>query len=139
MKKITLLTSILMFILLRVDAQMGVNKDATTPHPSAMLDIKASANTNAKGLLMPRVADHTVITSPATGLMVFNTTTNTFWYYNGLAWTNMGNGGNNAWSINGTTVFTNNNVGINTATPQTTLDIKGDGFLISQKHLADAK
>lgn len=109
MKKITFLISILMFILLRVNAQMGVNKDGTSPHPSAMLDIKASATTNAKGLLMPRVADHTVITSPATGLMVFNTTTNTFWYYNGLAWTNMGNGGSSgAWLQNGTNVYTNN-------------------------------
>jgi hypothetical protein len=135
MKKVSFLTSILMFILLRVNAQMGVNKDGSAPHSSAMLDIKASATTNAKGLLMPRVADHTVITSPATGLMVFNTTTNTFWYYNGLAWTDMGNGGSSgAWLQNGTNVYTNNNkVGVNTATPQTSLDIKGDGFLVSQK------
>ena len=124
-----------MFTLFQINAQMGINKDGTAPHQSAMLDIKASANTNAKGLLMPRVADHTVITSPATGLIVFNTTTNTFWYYNGTAWTNMGNGGTNgAWLQNGTNVYTNNNnVGINTATPQTSLDIKGGGFLVSQK------
>ncbi|PWK28950.1 hypothetical protein LV89_00503 [Arcicella aurantiaca] len=124
-----------MFTLFQIKAQMGINKDGTAPHQSAMLDIKASATTNAKGFLMPRVTDHTVITSPATGLIVFNTTTNTFWYYNGTTWTDMGNGGTNgAWLQNGTNVYTNNNnVGINTATPQTTLDIKGDGFLISQK------
>jgi hypothetical protein len=135
MRKIYFLTSILMFTLFQINAQMGINKDGTAPHQSAMMDIKASATTNAKGLLMPRVADHTVITSPATGLMVFNTTTNTFWYYNGTAWTDMGNGGTNgAWLQNGTNVYTNNNnVGINTATPQTTLDIKGGGFLVSQK------
>ncbi|MES2516817.1 MAG: tail fiber domain-containing protein [Bacteroidota bacterium] len=133
MRKIYFLTSVLMFILFQINAQIGINKDGTAPHQSAMLDIKASSTTNAKGLLMPRVADHTIITSPATGLIVFNTTTNTFWYYNGTAWTNMGNGGNNAWSINGTTVFTNNSVGINTPTPQTTFDVKGDGFLVSQK------
>ena len=125
----------LMFTLFQINAQMGINKDGTAPHQSAMLDIKASSTTNAKGLLMPRVADHTVITSPATGLMVFNTTTNTFWYFNGLAWTDMGNGGSSgAWLQNGTNVYTNNNnVGINTATPQTTFDVKGDGFVISQK------
>jgi Chaperone of endosialidase/Head domain of trimeric autotransporter adhesin/CUB domain len=133
MRKIYLFTLISLISLAKVKAQMGINKDGSAPHSSAMLDIKASATTNAKGLLMPRVADHTVIISPATGLMVFNTTTNTFWYFNGTAWTNMGSGGNNAWSINGTNVFTNNNVGINTSTPQTTLDVKGDGFLVSQK------
>ncbi|MCU0471716.1 MAG: hypothetical protein MUF58_24365 [Arcicella sp.] len=135
MKKNYLLTPILMFVMFQINAQMGINKDGTAPHPSAMLDIKASATTNAKGLLMPRVTDHTTIASPATGLMVFNTTTNTFWFYNGLAWTDMGNGGSSgAWLQNGTNVYTNNNkVGLNTATPQTTLDIKGDGFLVSQK------
>lgn len=132
MKKITILTSIMMFMLWRINAQMGVNKDGTSPHPSAMLDIKASSTTNAKGLLMPRVADHTVITSPAMGLMIFNTTTNTFWYYNGLAWTEMGNDG--AWLQNVNNVYTNsNNVGINTDTPQTTLDVKGNGFIVAQK------
>lgn len=135
MKKIYFFTSILLIMLFQAKAQMGINKDGLVPHPSAMLDIKASSSTNAKGLLMPRVADHTVITSPATGLMVFNTTTNTFWYFNGLAWANMGNGGSSgAWLLNGNNVYTNNNnVGINTATSQTTLDVKGDGFLVSQK------
>ena len=138
MKKIYLFTAILFITLFQVKAQMGINKDGSAPHPSAILDVKASSSTNAKGLLMPRVADHTVITSPATGLMVFNTTTNTFWYYNGLAWTDMGNGGSSgAWLQNGTNVYTNNNnVGINTATPQTSLDIKGDGFLVSQKTIS---
>ena len=135
MKKIYLFTTILLITFFQAKAQMGINKDGSAPHPSAMFDIKASSNTNAKGLLMPRVADHTVITSPATGLMVFNTTTNTFWYFNGLAWTDMGNGGSSgAWLLEGNNIYTNNNkVGLNTATPQTTLDIKGDGFLVSQK------
>ena len=135
MKKIYLFTTILLITFFQSKAQMGINKDGSVAHPSAMFDIKASSNTNAKGLLMPRVADHTVITSPATGLMVFNTTTNTFWYFNGLAWTDMGNGGSSgAWLLEGNNIYTNNNkVGLNTATPQTTLDIKGDGFLVSQK------
>ncbi len=135
MKKIYLITAILLSMLFQAKAQMGINKDGSAPHPSAILDVKASNSTNAKGILMPRVADHTVITSPATGLMVFNTTTNTFWYYNSLAWTDMGNGGSSgAWLQNGTNVYTNNNkIGINTATPQTSLDIKGDGFLVSTK------
>lgn len=133
MKKIYLLSSVLMFVLFQVNAQMGVNNDATAPHPSAMLDIKASATTNAKGLLIPRVADHTVITTPAKGLMVFNNTTNTFWYHNGTVWVDMGSG-NGVWSSAGSVIYAPNNlVGINTSTPQTTLDVKGDGFLISQK------
>lgn len=54
---------------------VAINADASLPHSSAMLDVK---NSN-KGLLIPRVAltstaDVTTIPSPATSLMVYNTT-----------------------------------------------------------------
>src|SRR5689334_19232077 len=47
------------------------------PDASAMLEITAGA-TNNKGLLLPRIttAQRNAITSPATGLMIYNTTTN---------------------------------------------------------------
>ena len=53
MKKIYLFTTILLITFFQSKAQMGINKDGSVAHPSAMLDIKASSNTNAKGLLMP--------------------------------------------------------------------------------------
>jgi hypothetical protein len=69
-----------------VNAQLGINSTGAAPDPSAMLDIKS---TN-KGLLIPRNTNPaTNIPNPATGLMTYNTTTNTPNYYNGQAWQNM--------------------------------------------------
>jgi hypothetical protein len=140
MKKIYFFTFIFMTAIFGVNAQIAINKDGSAPHSSAMLDIKASGSTNAKGFLMPRVADHGVITTPAKGLMVFNTTTNSAWMYNGTAWAEMGNGsaGNgsagNGWiSKNDTLYATNKLVGVNTAFPKTTMEVFGNGFLVSQK------
>ncbi len=64
---------------------VGINNDNTDPNPSAMLDVKS---TN-KGLLIPRMSStqRAAITSPAKGLMVFDNQTNSFWYFNGTAWT----------------------------------------------------
>jgi len=42
------------------------------------------------GILIPQ-ADHTSITTPADGHMVYDETTATFWYYNGTEWLEIGN------------------------------------------------
>ena len=57
------------------------------PHPSAGLDV----NYNNKGFLMPRLttAQMAAISAPATSLMVFNTDSGSFYYYNGSVWTNL--------------------------------------------------
>lgn len=66
-----------------VQAQnIGINETGAIPDPSAMLDISSPD----KGFLTPRLPDHTAIAAPATGLLVFNTTTSTFWFYNGTIW-----------------------------------------------------
>ena len=60
----------------------------TSPNASAKLDITA---TDA-GLLIPRMTQtqRNAITSPATGLMIFQTdNTSGFYYYNGTAWTGL--------------------------------------------------
>ena len=54
---------------------VAINADASLPNSSAMLDVKSTS----KGMLIPRVAlistfDVTTIPSPATSLMVYNTT-----------------------------------------------------------------
>ena len=56
-----------------------------------MLDV-ASQN---KGILVPRMptAQRIAIASPATGLLVYDTDTNTFWYYDN-GWMELGGGGN---------------------------------------------
>ena len=66
-------------------AQVGINTDNSAPDPSAMLDVK-SINT---GILVPRMlsTNRTSISSPATGLLVYQTDAPAgFYYYNGTQW-----------------------------------------------------
>ncbi len=71
-------------IILPVSAQVAINNDGSAPDASAMLDVKS---TNS-GILIPRMTatEMNNITSPATGLLVFVTDNNTFYYYDGSAW-----------------------------------------------------
>jgi hypothetical protein len=59
----------------------------STPNASAALDVTSTT----QGLLPPRLlgSQITSISSPATGLMVFNTTTGCVQYYNGTGWQNI--------------------------------------------------
>lgn len=62
---------------------VAVNTDGANADPSAMLDVKA---TN-KGMLVPRVNLTSSVTTPATGLLVYQTGgTPGFYYYSGSAW-----------------------------------------------------
>ena len=53
-----------------------------------MLDVKSTT----KGVLIPRMTstERSAISSPATGLMVFDNTTISFWYYDGSQWAEIG-------------------------------------------------
>lgn len=78
---------------------VAINADASLPNNSAMLDVKSTS----KGMLIPRVAltgtaDITTVPSPATSLMVYNTTAAGsgatavvagYYYWNGTAWVRM--------------------------------------------------
>lgn len=67
----------------KVSAQVGVGTE--TPHASSVLDVTSTT----KGMLTPRLTDaqKNAITSPATGLVIYQTTTPTgFQYYDGTAW-----------------------------------------------------
>lgn len=81
---------IILFIGLTMNAQ-SVGIGVANPAPSSILELSA---TN-KGFLAPRMttANRTDIASPATGLQVYDTTTNNFWYYNGTTWINSNAGG----------------------------------------------
>jgi hypothetical protein len=78
-------------------AQIGIG--TSSPHASAKLQVDASASGNAKGFLPPRVAltgttDVATISSPATGLLIFNTANVTgasgvtpgYYFYDGTKW-----------------------------------------------------
>jgi hypothetical protein len=88
MKKYTIILFILMSICSTLSAQVGINADNTAPATSAMLDVKSTL----KGMLIPRMttAQRDAIASPDNGLMIYNTTTSTFFYYNGVAWIEIG-------------------------------------------------
>ena len=63
-------------------AQMGVNNDGTPPDASAQLDVKSST----KGLLLPRLVNSSSVISPVAGLMIYNQSTSTPYFYNGNNW-----------------------------------------------------
>lgn len=76
----------------------GVGINNPTPHTSALLDL---TSTN-KGLLVPRMttAQRDAIPVPATSLLVFNTSTARFEYFDGAAWVPLVSPG---WSLTGNT------------------------------------
>ena len=60
---------------------VGISEVDITPHPSAILELQSTL----RGFLVPRMdsSGRNAISSPAHGLLVFDTTTNSFWYYDG--------------------------------------------------------
>src|SRR4029079_78143 len=82
---------------------VSINTDGSTPHTSSILDIKSTT----KGMLIPRMttAQRNAISAPATGLMVFDTDSRSFWYYDSsTGWINHSAG----WSLGGNVGTTNN-------------------------------
>lgn len=76
--------SVLVALPVVLQAQVAVNSDGSTGDPSAMFDIKSVT----RGMLVPRMttAERMGIASPATSLLVFDTDTDSFWFYNGTQW-----------------------------------------------------
>lgn len=89
MKRSKLFLAAIVFGSLTANAQsVGIG----TPNPDATAVLEL--NSTSKGFLMPRMTtgNRTAIATPATGLQVFDTTTNTLWYFNGTVWVNSGSG-----------------------------------------------
>ena len=86
MKSIFSLIFLLIFSCIAFDlsAQVGINESNLSPASSAMLDI----NSSNKGLLIPRMSTESrnAIPSPATGLLIYNTSTDLFNYFDGSYW-----------------------------------------------------
>ncbi len=83
MKKLLLVFSCLFQISFAV-AQNNFGIGTITPDASALLDLSATD----KGFLPPRLTttQKLAVPNPATGLLVFDITTNSFWYFNGIIW-----------------------------------------------------
>jgi hypothetical protein len=78
---------ILVSIFTNTYAQISINNNGANPDASAMLDVSSTT----KGVLIPRMTSNqrTMISSIATGLMVFDTDTKSFWFYNGSSWSEL--------------------------------------------------
>jgi trimeric autotransporter adhesin len=92
MKRHYLLIVLFAFMQSNLFAQnVAINTTGAAPNTSAMLDVSSTTS----GILIPRMTstEKTSIVSPATGLLVYDTTTGTFWYFDGVIWVELGAGG----------------------------------------------
>ena len=111
MKKISTLFFFVLIVFI-AKAQQNVGIGTTSPHASAALDISSSN----KGLLAPRVTMANRPSSPATGLLIYQTdNTPGYYYFDGSSWVRLsingitGTGSSNALTLwNGTNSVTHN-------------------------------
>ena len=101
MKKIITLIFFICLVTLKNFAQnVAINISGALPNASAMLDIAS----NTSGLLIPRMSTGLrlaiTVNASTTGLVVYDTTTNSFWYYNGAIWVQLLNA-TTGWALAG--------------------------------------
>ena len=67
-----------------ISQNVGVNNNGTSPDPSALLDVSSTS----QGLLLPRMttAQRDAIVSPAQALIIYNTTTKCFEFWENGTW-----------------------------------------------------
>lgn len=95
------------------------------PDGNALLDISSTS----KGILIPRMntAERTAISNPTTGLLVFDNTTNSFWYKGSSAWVELSDNLDQEVYRNGPDKIymgLTDSVGIGTNAPKYKLDVK---------------
>ncbi len=80
MRPRSLLFALCLLLTTAAFSQVGINTDGSGPESSAMLDVKSTT----KGLLIPSMtaAQKAAISSPATGLLIFQTDAPIGFYYN---------------------------------------------------------
>jgi len=74
----------LLFTVAGISQAQNAGIGTLNPDPSARLEIAS----DSQGFLMPRLttAQRVAVSAPAAGLMVFDSDTNTFWYFDGTVW-----------------------------------------------------
>jgi hypothetical protein len=99
MKKILVFLLVLCCFATKIYAQgVAINSDGSVADPSAQLEVKA---TN-KGILIPRVTSTASITSPVTGLLIYQLNAPAgFYYYDGAIWVYLQNSSNAAITLQG--------------------------------------
>ena len=83
MKRIALIIVLFFYLGNYITAQVAINTDGNAADASAMLEVTS----DSKGILIPRLSttQRTAISPVANGLLVFDTTTKSFWFYEGGA------------------------------------------------------
>jgi hypothetical protein len=91
MKKLFAIAVLSFCLLLAADSRaQSVGIGTTTPSPSAQLDITSTT----KGILIPRMTQaERDLLAPVQGLLVYNTSSNSFQYHTGSSWTNLTSSG----------------------------------------------
>lgn len=83
-KDFSFLLAFLLLSKIAFSQNVSINETGSNANPSAMLDVSSST----KGILIPRLSTESrnSISNPATGLTVYDTDLNNFYYYNGTSW-----------------------------------------------------
>ena len=106
-----------LFISLAGSTQNNIGIGTGAPDASAALDVTSTS----KGMLIPRLTtgQRTAIASPATGLLVFDATTESFWFKSATNWVEVVDTSNNVFKKSGNNIYTtgNTHVGIGTSSP----------------------
>ncbi len=102
-------------------SQVSINIDGLEPDSSAMLDVQSTE----KGMLIPRMTSvqRTLINNPATGLLVFDMNTESFWFMGNSNWIELNDG--NFSSIHDTDSDTN--IQVEASPDEDTIRIAIDG------------
>ena len=85
MKKVIAAFGFLFFTVIGRGQNVGIG--TTSPHPSAQLDVSSTS----KGFLPPRMTttQRDLITTPISGLVIFNASINSLQLYNGAGWVSL--------------------------------------------------
>jgi len=124
MKRLFIPLLLCAIISIRTIAQnIAINSSGNKADISAMLDVQSTT----KGMLIPRMSatERASIAAPATGLLVFDNTTGSFWFKKASRWVELIDSTNTIWTKKDANVYLNNgeNVGIGTNTPDVRLQI----------------
>ncbi len=106
MRKILITGLFVLAVILRLTAQnVAINESGNTPDTHAILDVNADVNAD-KGVLLPRMATadrnnlSSSLSNTQAGLTVYDTDTQSYWWWDGSQWTEVSKNGT-CWSLTG--------------------------------------